>query len=209
VAFAPAELEPTFMTFSESLHPARPAGGGPDIMKEHMVEVPEVRLRESRSMWIRTQALTTFVLLFVGGCLGDALTGPVDPEDLSYAPALGVDLTQMTRTGTGLYLQDEVVGDGPEALAGATVTVHYTGWFPDGFQFDSSLNPGRTPFTFGPLGTANVIAGWNEGVQGMREGGHRLLVIPYQLAYGPTGTSGIPPYETLVFRIELLSAGAN
>jgi len=160
-------------------------------------------------MRLHVQASAFFVLLFLGGCLGDSSTGPVNPEDLTYAPVLGVDITRMTRTATGLYLQDEVVGSGAEAVAGATVTVHYSGWFPDGFRFDSSLNPGRTPFTFGPLGSANVIAGWNEGVRGMREGGHRLLVIPYQLAYGPTGTSGIPPYATLVFRIEMLSAGAN
>ena len=157
---------------------------------------------------MRAQVQILLVLLLVGGC-GDSPTGPVDPEELSFAPALGVDLTQMTRTGTGLYIQDEVVGSGAEAVAGATVTVHYTGWFHHGAPLDSSRDPGRTAFTFGPLGSAAVIAGWNQGVQGMREGGHRLLVIPYQLAYGPTGRPGVPPYATLVFRIEMLSVGAN
>ena len=159
---------------------------------------------------MRAQARVTFVLLvlLLGGC-GDSPTGPVDPAELSFAPGLGVDLAQMTRTGTGLYIQDEVVGSGAEAVAGATVTVHYTGWFHHGAQLDSSRSPGRTAFTFGPLGSASVIAGWNQGVQGMREGGRRLLVIPYQLAYGTAGRSPVPPYATLVFRIEMISAGAN
>jgi len=150
------------------------------------------------------------VLLMAGACFGDDPTGPVDPEELNFAPSLGVNLAQMTRTDSGLYLLDEVVGTGEEALQNATVTVHYTGWLHDGFRFDSSHDPGRTPFEFGPLGSANVIAGWNEGVQGMREGGHRLLVIPSHLAYGPGGRApSIPGYATLIFRVELLSAGAG
>lgn len=172
-----------------------------------------MRGRAGRVGRVRAGALRLSVaaaLLGATACLGDDPTGPVDPEALNFAPALGVDLSRMTRTDSGLYLLDEVVGDGAEAVAGATVTVHYTGWLHDGFRFDSSHLPGRTPFGFGPLGAANVIAGWNEGVQGMREGGHRLLVIPSHLAYGAGGRApSIPGHATLIFRVELLSAGAD
>jgi FKBP-type peptidyl-prolyl cis-trans isomerase len=90
------------------------------------------------------------------------------------------------------------------------VTVQYTGWLIDGTEFDSSRQPGRSPFTF-QLGVAGVIAGWDEGLQGMKVGGKRKLIIPSDLAYGPsgqtdpnTGATVIPPDATLVFAVELL-----
>jgi FKBP-type peptidyl-prolyl cis-trans isomerase len=127
---------------------------------------------------------------------------PMMPEDIEYAPELGVDLSAMTRTETGLYLQDLDVGDGAEAEPGQIVHVHYTGLFPDGNSFDSSV--GRDPFVFA-LGAGQVIAGWDEGVAGMKVGGRRILVLPYTLAYGEMGAGGvIPPYATLVFEVELL-----
>jgi len=124
------------------------------------------------------------------------------PNEITYAPELGVDLDAMTLTDSGLYLQDVQVGEGAEATAGFVVRVHYTGLFPDGTSFDSSV--GRDPFSFS-LGGGQVIAGWDEGVAGMKEGGRRLLVLPYQLAYGEAGAGGvIPPHATLVFEVELL-----
>jgi peptidylprolyl isomerase len=124
------------------------------------------------------------------------------PKEITYAPELGVDLDAMTLTDSGLYLQDVQVGEGAEATAGFVVRVHYTGLFPDGTSFDSSV--GRDPFSFS-LGGGQVIAGWDEGVAGMKEGGRRLLVLPYQLAYGEAGAGGvIPPHATLVFEVELL-----
>ncbi|MBI4885965.1 MAG: FKBP-type peptidyl-prolyl cis-trans isomerase [Acidobacteria bacterium] len=99
-------------------------------------------------------------------------------------------------------------GTGAEAVAGRTLTVHYTGWLysptqPEqkGQQFDSSA--GRAPFTF-VVGAGRVIAGWDRGVVGMRVGGLRRLIIPPDLAYGSQGTAGIPPNSTLVFDVELL-----
>jgi FKBP-type peptidyl-prolyl cis-trans isomerase FkpA len=107
-------------------------------------------------------------------------------------------------TPSGLIIEDLHVGDGAEAGVGQIVTVHYTGWLTDGSQFDSSLDRGD-PFEF-PLGARHVIAGWDEGVQGMQIGGRRKLTIPPELGYGKRGAGGvIPPDATLVFEIELLA----
>ncbi len=109
-----------------------------------------------------------------------------------------------TRTVSGLIIEDIVVGEGSQAQAGQQVTVHYTGWLTDGSKFDSSKDRGD-PFEF-PLGGRRVIAGWDEGVQGMQVGGTRKLTIPPELGYGARGAGGvIPPNATLVFEVELLS----
>jgi peptidylprolyl isomerase len=119
-----------------------------------------------------------------------------------FAPALGVDLAKMTKTPSGLAYRDVRVGTGATAAAGQNVSVHYTGWLPNGSKFDSSRDRNE-PFDF-QLGASQVIRGWDEGVAGMRVGGRRLLVIPPDLAYGPSGSDPIPPNATLVFDIELL-----
>ncbi len=104
-----------------------------------------------------------------------------------------------------LELEDLVVGDGPEAAAGQIVEVHYVGvsW-KSGKQFDASWDRGDT-FKFG-LGKGQVIAGWDQGVAGMRTGGRRRITIPPMLAYGKRGAGGaIGPDETLVFVVDLVS----
>ena len=124
------------------------------------------------------------------------------PEQVRFNSGLGVDLAQMTKTPTGLYWKDLVVGTGVEAVAGSTAVVDYTGWLPDARQFDTSKNAGK-PYTF-VVGQGMVIAGWDQGVAGMRVGGRRLLVIPPELGYGSSGSGGvIPPNATLVFDVEL------
>jgi FKBP-type peptidyl-prolyl cis-trans isomerase FkpA len=106
-------------------------------------------------------------------------------------------------TASGLIYEDTVVGEGAEAVAGNFVSVHYTGWLTNGSKFDSSKDRDE-PFEF-PLAQRNVIAGWDEGVQGMKVGGTRKLTIPPQLGYGTRGAGGvIPPNATLVFEVELL-----
>jgi FKBP-type peptidyl-prolyl cis-trans isomerase FkpA len=115
-----------------------------------------------------------------------------------------------TTTVQELKVTDLVSGAGAEAVAGSRATVHYSGWLYDparpeskGTPFDSSRESGR-PFTF-QVGAGQVIAGWDQGVQGMKVGGQRRLVIPAALAYGERGAGGvIPPGATLVFDVELL-----
>jgi len=118
----------------------------------------------------------------------------------------------MTSTPSGLQYEDVVPGTGAQAQAGTSVTVHYTGWLFDatapqqrGRKFDSSKDR-DDPFEF-DLGAGMVIPGWDEGVQGMKVGGTRVLVIPPELGYGARGAGGvIPPNATLVFEVELLPA---
>jgi FKBP-type peptidyl-prolyl cis-trans isomerase FkpA len=113
----------------------------------------------------------------------------------------------MNTTPSGLQFIDNAVGDGEQASAGQHVSVHYTGWlYQDGEQgakFDSSRDR-NDPFDF-PLGAGMVIKGWDEGVQGMKIGGQRTLIIPPELGYGARGAGGvIPPNATLKFDVELL-----
>jgi FKBP-type peptidyl-prolyl cis-trans isomerase FkpA len=132
-------------------------------------------------------------VLLLAGCGGDA------------PPAAAVTATVQEMQVTNL-----VPGAGAEAVAGSRATVHYSGWLYDpaqpeskGTPFDSSRESGR-PFTF-QVGAGQVIAGWDQGVQGMKVGGQRRLVIPAALAYGERGAGGvIPPGATLVFDVELL-----
>ena len=104
---------------------------------------------------------------------------------------------------SGLEIEDQIVGDGEEAVAGQTVEVHYTGWLTDGTKFDSSHDRDQT-FSF-KLGGGQVIAGWDQGVAGMKIGGARKLTIPPEMGYGERGAGGvIPPGATLVFKVELI-----
>ncbi len=114
----------------------------------------------------------------------------------------------MNTTPSGLQYEDTIVGSGDVARAGQRVSVHYTGWLynngEQGGKFDSSKDRGQ-PFEF-PLGAGHVIKGWDEGVQGMKVGGTRRLVIPAALGYGARGAGGvIPPNATLLFEVDLLA----
>jgi FKBP-type peptidyl-prolyl cis-trans isomerase len=123
-----------------------------------------------------------------------AATGPAEPT------AVG----QSKTTPTGLTYETLKPGEGAVATPGKTVTVHYTGTLEDGKVFDSSREKNQ-PFSFG-LGQGQVIAGWDQGVHGMKVGERRKLTIPGKLAYGPSPPPGapIPPNATLLFDVELL-----
>ena len=114
---------------------------------------------------------------------------------------------QVIEMPNGLKYTDTKTGDGATATSGNKVSVHYTGWLYNngakGAKFDSSVDRGQ-PFQF-TLGAHQVIAGWDEGVAGMKVGGKRTLIIPPELGYGARGAGGvIPPNATLMFDVELV-----
>ena len=135
-----------------------------------------------------------------GGQNAAAKSTPANPEPTqnTYAPALGIALPAFYKTQRGTYYQDVTPGTGLVSIPGRKAKVRYTGWLPNGKQFDS----GEYEFT---PGAGEVIAGWDDGVVGMKVGGKRKLVIPAVLGYGERGAPpDIPPYSVLVFEVELL-----
>ena len=127
-------------------------------------------------------------------------------EQTTFAPGLGVDLAASTKTASGLYYRDITVGDSAATTvtAGKTIFVHYTGYFTNGSIFDTNRAP-TTPFSF-IVGNHTVIAGFDEGVVGMKVGGTRQLILPPDLAYGAAGNSIIPPNSILVFSVTVVSS---
>jgi FKBP-type peptidyl-prolyl cis-trans isomerase len=148
--------------------------------------------------------VTIFALLVSAGQSAFAVDQEQSTEPLPV-PQAEIAPTPHTK------ITDINIGTGAEAMDGSLVTVHYTGWLYDshakngqGKKFDSSRDRAR-PITF-PLGAHRVISGWEQGLQGMKVGGKRTLLIPSELAYGETGSGGvIPPNATLLFDVELLS----
>jgi FKBP-type peptidyl-prolyl cis-trans isomerase len=113
----------------------------------------------------------------------------------------GTDDPDLKDIGGGLKIRDLKEGTGEPVSPAATVTVHYTGWTTDGNVFDSSKRKG-TPFT---TSLGGVVAGWQQGIPGMKPGGIRKLVIPAALGYGDRGAGkDIPPGATIIFEVELL-----
>lgn len=148
--------------------------------------------------------------LFVGLFALSACGGDDGIKSLGLGPTLNTSAPQVvgesayTTTTTGLKIHDFVVGTGDVATESTTVSVHYTGWLSTGPKFDSSVDRGEL-FVFN-LGIGQVIRGWDEGVEGMRVGGKRQLIIPPSLGYGASGAgTTIPPNATLIFEIELLA----
>lgn len=135
----------------------------------------------------------------VGGCGDDDPTGPRDPEDVQYAPELGIDLDQMTRLPSGVYIQTISPGDGAIALENDQIVVNFTGWLSDGTEFDSGE---EVQFR---LSSPPLIEGFVEGTVGMAVGETRKMVIPSELGFGAGGGGGIPPHSVLVFEVELLA----
>ena len=124
-------------------------------------------------------------------------------DNTTFAAGLGVDLAASTKTASGLYYRDITVGGGAPAIAGHTIAVHYTGSLANGTIFDAN-GTNATPFSF-VLGQGQVIAGWDEGVVGMKVGGSRQLILPPALGYGAGGQGPIPGNAILVFTVIMVS----
>jgi peptidylprolyl isomerase/FKBP-type peptidyl-prolyl cis-trans isomerase FkpA len=146
--------------------------------------------------YILTVAVTTGLIVFL---LNNKSISELTVEN----PAEVVENKSTNNMQEELKIEDLVVGTGIEAVAGKTISVHYTGTLTDGTKFDSSKDRG-TPFEF-TLGAGQVIQGWDQGFAGMKVGGKRKLTIPASLGYGSQGAGGvIPPNATLIFEVELL-----
>jgi|SRR6476659_3735341 len=158
-------------------------------------------MRQSRSV------AAAAALALLAACsldTGPNVPAPIDPANDTYASALNVDISKMTKTATGLYYRDLALGEGVPAMAGDSVQVDYTLWLTNGTKVQSTLDSG-TPFEFLTGQTPpHVIPGFDEGVIGMLPGGTRQLVIPSQLAWGSAGQSPIQPNANVVFQITYL-----
>jgi FKBP-type peptidyl-prolyl cis-trans isomerase FkpA len=130
----------------------------------------------------------------------DSTTAPPDIATTTFASALNVQLGAMTKTASGLYYQDSIVGSGVAAKTGDSITVNYILWLPTGERIDAGSG-----YKF-RLGLQRVIAGWDEGLVGVKVGGWRKLVIPPALAYGDRSPGpGIPANAILVFNVQLVA----
>jgi peptidylprolyl isomerase len=160
-------------------------------------------------MRLRRLAFLLLPLAFAG-CLegSDPITYVNTPiEQTTFAAGLNVDLTQSTKTATGLYYRDLVVGTGATPAASSTVSVYYDAYIKTGLRFDFRNSP-SSPQSF-QLNSAQLIAGFREGIMGMKEGGKRQLIIPPELGYGAAGfvANGVTvdPFSVLVFNVELVA----
>ena len=133
--------------------------------------------------------------IVLGATVALAVTGCKRSEPPAQAEAANVAFQKI----------DNVAGTGKEAVSGSTAVVNYTGWLyaaqQRGAQFDSSV--GREPFSF-QVGGGQVITGWDVGVEGMKVGGKRTLIVPASMGYGSSGAGPIPPTATLLFEVALL-----
>jgi FKBP-type peptidyl-prolyl cis-trans isomerase len=125
-------------------------------------------------------------------------------EQTIFADTLHINLAQYTRLPSGMYVKDVTVGSGAAVAVGQTLNVRYVGQLSNAVVFDDN-NPPKLLFAF-QLGAGRVIPGWDIGIQGMKVGGRRILIIPPELAYGANGVGKIPPYSVLVFTVDVISA---
>lgn len=123
-------------------------------------------------------------------------TGPQDPEDVEFASSLGIDLAQMTRLPSGVYIQTTTAGTGTKTVVSSSqISASYRGWLPSGAQFDEGSFQGFT--------VSGFIPGFADGVTGMKVGEVRKIVVPSELAYGAQPPAGIPAHSVLVFEVTL------
>jgi FKBP-type peptidyl-prolyl cis-trans isomerase len=145
----------------------------------------------------------------IAACLGSTEPETYEPEvieEVTFDASLEIDLAEMTKTTSGVYIQDLVAGEGNEVQIGTTYTADYAGWLSNGYQFEvGSLieTPDGQPYT---IGLSQLIPGIEFGMLGMRAGGTRRMIIPPELAYGQLGFGPIPSGAVLVFTVNMLTA---
>jgi peptidylprolyl isomerase len=144
----------------------------------------------------------------LAGCIASSAPTQVEAQAQPEAKVPPQPETKFFSQASGLKISDIKVGTGASPKRGQICVMHYTGWLyqsgQKGAKFDSSVDRGQ-PFEF-PIGTGQVIKGWDEGVATMKVGGKRTLIIPPDLGYGARGAgNSIPPHSTLIFDVELLA----
>ena len=145
-------------------------------------------------------------LAFLAACdlsTGPDVPDPIDPANETYAAALGIDVATMTKLPSGVYIKDVTTGQGAAIATNDSVKVDYTGWLPNGQQFDTSKLAGRKPLEF-VVGKGVYLPAFEGAVVGMQPGGVRQIIIPTGLAYGRQGSGLVPPNTNLVFKIEYI-----
>lgn len=142
------------------------------------------------------------VVVVASSCLEGKLFVP-DIEDVYFAPSLGVNLATSTKTASGLYYRDLIVGDGTQVLMvdGDSVGVRYRGWLRNAVAFDSNTTA-AAPLRF-KTGSNAIIEGFDEGVRGMKVNGRRQIIVPPELGYGSAASARIPANSILVFEVTL------
>ena len=146
---------------------------------------------------MRNAAWALLVATLLTGC-SDSIS-PQIIESTQFADVLGIDLDKMTRTATGLYVEEVEEGQGDPAVVGDVVAVTDTGRLSNGDAFDA----GQSTFTIGVVGPGGAIAGFDEGVRGMRVDGIRRIVVPPSLGYGDVANGPIPGGSILIFDLQL------
>jgi FKBP-type peptidyl-prolyl cis-trans isomerase FkpA len=164
-----------------------------------MTRIPSGSLSRS----LRSLRMVAFAAVFstLASCGKDATAPTI--EQTTFAASLNVDLSTMTKLPSGMYIKDLVVGTGKTVTPGDNITARYIGWLANGTEFDRNEAP-EAPIAFG-LGAGDVILGWDLGIDGMKVGGKRQLVIPPALGYGKSGRGTIPGNAVLVFVVDLIS----
>ena len=157
---------------------------------------------KTRSMFI--SIITAFLLSSCTKCSSDTTGNSTTTPDDSSATNENAEnkVPADSNSENELKIEDIVIGSGAVAEAGKKVTVHYTGTLTDGKKFDSSYDR-KKPIDF-PVGKGQVIKGWEEALLGMKKGEKRVLIIPPDLGYGPSGRGPIPPNATMIFDVELV-----
>ena len=168
-------------------------------------------MRDMSTKQIGIGVAVVVAVAVVGFFLGDKLL-----NTSAVTPSLS---NNSSSASGGLVVQDEVVGTGAQAQNGDVLVVAYTGKFQNGTVFDTSVGKAAIPITPCPAGTTTglcmtlgahqVIQGWEQGLQGMKVGGKRLITVPPELGYGPQDYGPIPGNSTLIFEVELLAVKSN